>query len=53
MTGNYTKFVIDRNGQAVKRLKPGFDPLEAESDIRLLLVSLLLAVVEQGLLALL
>jgi len=34
---NYTKFIIDRNGQAVKRLKPSFDPLGSESDVRLLL----------------
>eukprot|EP00967_Tisochrysis_lutea_P154831 scaffold308365_cov13-Tisochrysis_lutea.AAC.1 len=39
LTGNYTKFIIDRNGQAVKRLKPSFDPLGSESDVRLLLVS--------------
>lgn len=34
---NYVKFIVDRDGQAVKRYKPGFDPLEFEGDIRLLL----------------
>ncbi len=30
---NYTKFLIGRDGQPVKRYKPGFDPLEAEGDV--------------------
>lgn len=34
---NYTKFLVDRNGQAVKRFKPGFDPLEFQDDVRLVL----------------
>lgn len=35
---NYTKFLVDRNGQAVKRLKPAFDPLEMEKDVQNLLL---------------
>lgn len=31
------KFLVDRDGQPVKRFKPAFDPLEFESDVRLLL----------------
>mmetsp|Transcript_35776 Transcript_35776/g.101258 ORF Transcript_35776/g.101258 Transcript_35776/m.101258 type:complete len:102 (+) Transcript_35776:669-974(+) len=34
---NYTKFLVDRSGQAVKRLKPSFDPLEIEKDVQSLL----------------
>jgi len=34
---NYTKFLIDRKGQPVKRFKPSFDPLEFEKDVQLLL----------------
>jgi glutathione peroxidase len=30
---NYVKFLVDREGQAVKRYKPAFDPLEFESDV--------------------
>jgi len=36
--GNYTKFLIDRNGQPVKRFRPSVDPREFEDDVRLLLV---------------
>lgn len=28
------RFLIDRNGNVVKRYKPSFDPLEAENDVR-------------------
>lgn len=34
---NYEKFVVSRDGQTVKRFKSAFDPIEFESDIRLLL----------------
>lgn len=34
---NYTKFLVGRNGIPVKRFKPGFDPLQFEGDVRLLL----------------
>ncbi|PSC67567.1 hypothetical protein C2E20_8780 [Micractinium conductrix] len=34
---NYTKFLVGRDGVALKRFKPGFDPLEFEGDVRLLL----------------
>lgn len=34
---NYVKFMVDRNGQPVKRFKPGFDPLDFENDLRLVL----------------
>ena len=34
---NYTKFLVDRNGQAVKRFKPSFDPADFEKDVQLLL----------------
>ncbi|KAH7615682.1 putative Glutathione peroxidase [Nannochloris sp. 'desiccata'] len=37
LTWNYVKFLIDRNGKPVKRFKPGFDPMEFEGDVRLLL----------------
>lgn len=30
---NYTKFLINREGQAVQRYKPGFDPLNFEGDV--------------------
>ena len=32
---NYVKFLVDRNGQPVKRYKPAFDPLDFEDDVRL------------------
>ncbi|WIA14813.1 hypothetical protein OEZ85_003295 [Tetradesmus obliquus] len=34
---NYVKFLVNREGQAVARYKPGFDPLEFEADVRLAL----------------
>ena len=34
---NYVKFLVDRNGKPVKRFGPGFDPLDFEGDVRLLL----------------
>lgn len=34
---NYTKFIISRDGQPLKRYKPAFDPLEFEDDVRLML----------------
>eukprot|EP00884_Botryococcus_braunii_P008151 jgi/Botrbrau1/17337/Bobra.0015s0083.1 len=34
---NYVKFLVDRRGVPVKRFKPAFDPLDFESDVRLLL----------------
>lgn len=34
---NYVKFLVDRDGQPVKRFKPAFDPLDFEGDVRLLL----------------
>lgn len=34
---NYVKFLVDRNGHAVKRFKPTFDPIDFEGDVRLLL----------------
>lgn len=34
---NYTKFLIDRNGQPVKRFKSAFDPTDFEGDVRLVL----------------
>lgn len=34
---NYVKFVVDKNGQCVKRFGPGFDPLEMERDVKSLL----------------
>lgn len=37
---NYAKFLVDRNGQPVKRYKPSFDPLEMEGDLRLVLAGL-------------
>ena len=36
-TCSYTKFLVDRDGVARKRFKPGFDPLDFEADVRLLL----------------
>jgi glutathione peroxidase len=36
---NYTKFVINRQGNAAKRFKPAFDPVQFEGDIRLLLAN--------------
>uniref|UniRef100_A0A061S1V9 Glutathione peroxidase n=1 Tax=Tetraselmis sp. GSL018 TaxID=582737 RepID=A0A061S1V9_9CHLO len=35
---NYVKFVVDRNGQPAKRLKPSFDPMELERDVQSLLL---------------
>lgn len=34
---NYVKFLVDRNGQPVKRYKPAFEPLDFENDLRLVL----------------
>eukprot|EP00878_Enallax_costatus_P036590 GHUV01041106.1.p1 GENE.GHUV01041106.1~~GHUV01041106.1.p1 ORF type:complete len:202 (+),score=53.06 GHUV01041106.1:197-802(+) len=34
---NYTKFLVNTEGQAVQRYKPGFDPLDFEGDVRLVL----------------
>lgn len=34
---NYVKFLVDRNGQPVKRYKPSFDPLDFEKDVQLVL----------------
>ena len=34
---NYTKFLVNRQGQAVKRFKPSFDPLDFETDLKLVL----------------
>jgi glutathione peroxidase-family protein len=31
---NYTKFLIDRQGNAVKRFNPAFDPRNFENDVR-------------------
>ena len=31
---NYTKFLVGRDGVAVKRFKPAFDPLDFEPDVR-------------------
>ena len=36
---NYVKFMINREGQPVKRFKSAFDPIGFEGDVRLLLVS--------------
>lgn len=30
---NYVKFLVDRNGQPVKRYKPAFDPMSFEDDV--------------------
>jgi hypothetical protein len=30
---NYVKFLVNREGQAVARYKPGFDPLDVEADV--------------------
>lgn len=34
---NYVKFLVDRNGQPVKRFKPAVDPLDFEADVQMLL----------------
>lgn len=34
---NYVKFLIDRQGVPAKRFKPGFDPMEFEGDVKMLL----------------
>jgi hypothetical protein len=34
---NYVKFLVNGDGQAVKRYNPSFDPLDAETDVRLTL----------------
>ena len=34
---NFTKFLVDKNGNAVKRYSPTFDPSEIEKDIEELL----------------
>ncbi|GAB4822499.1 hypothetical protein N2152v2_009545 [Parachlorella kessleri] len=34
---NYTKFLVSREGVALRRYKPGFDPLEFEGDVLLAL----------------
>jgi glutathione peroxidase-family protein len=34
-TRNYVKFLVNREGQAVARYKPGFDPLDFEADVSL------------------
>ena len=34
---NFTKFLIDRNGQVIKRIAPTVEPSEIESDIKELL----------------
>ncbi|GLC46583.1 hypothetical protein PLESTM_001892700 [Pleodorina starrii] len=34
---NYAKFLLDREGNPVKRYKPSFDPLNMEADVRLVL----------------
>jgi len=31
---NFTKFLVDRNGQPIKRYAPSFDPSNIEPDIR-------------------
>ena len=30
---NFTKFLVDKDGNAVKRYDPTFDPLDIESDL--------------------
>jgi glutathione peroxidase-family protein len=30
---NYVKFLVNRDGQAVARYKPGYDPLDFEADV--------------------
>lgn len=37
ITWNYTQFLVGRDGVACKRWRPGFDPLEFEGDVRLVL----------------
>lgn len=37
---NYVKFLVDRNGQPIKRYKPAYDPLDFEADVRLALAGL-------------
>lgn len=37
---NYVKFLVDRNGQPVKRYKSSYDPLEFEDDVRLVMAGL-------------
>eukprot|EP00891_Asterochloris_glomerata_P008412 jgi/Astpho2/8412/Aster-01465 len=34
---NYTKFLVDRGGNPVRRFKSGFDPMSFEDDVKLLL----------------
>ncbi|GIL80276.1 hypothetical protein Vretimale_17451 [Volvox reticuliferus] len=34
---NYAKFLVDREGNPVKRYKPSFDPVNMEADVRLVL----------------
>jgi len=34
---NYVKFLVNREGKAVKRYKPSFDPLDFEKDLQLVL----------------
>lgn len=34
---NYTKFLVDREGRAIKRYGPAVDPLEFDTDVRLVL----------------
>ena len=34
---NFTKFLVDKNGNAVKRYDPTFDPKEIENDLEELL----------------
>lgn len=34
---NYVKFLVSRDGKAVKRFKPSFDPLDFEKDVQLVL----------------
>lgn len=36
---NFTKFLIDKNGNVVKRFEPSEDPVDFEKDIEALLVS--------------
>lgn len=34
---NYVKFLVNGDGQAVKRYNPSYDPADAETDVRLAL----------------
>lgn len=34
---NYVKFLVDRNGQPLRRYQPAFDPMNFENDVRLAL----------------